>query len=235
MTPDVGVKLPRWSDPEGEPRLPPGLTLRLCRLDNDGSIGLAEAAACLSADEAERAAGFRFIRDRERFIRARGFLRRELGAALGCLPAEVPLRVTPQGKPVLAEPSAPGFNLSHSAGLAALALNDAGPVGIDLEALELGRGCASLIDSCLTEAEARALQALPPEAREAGFLACWTAKEAAVKLTGTGWAVAPRSVELRLAGGRPVEVLTPPARLRPINLPGYLCHVALPPFAQGRR
>ena len=114
------------------------------------------------------------------------------------------------------------------AGLAVLALNVTGPVGIDLESLVLARGASALSDTCLAPAEKLAREGLPSEEIETRFLAFWTAKEAAVKLTGTGWSVDPRSVVLRLTAGLPDAVLTPPARLIPVPVPGHLCHIALP-------
>lgn len=209
------------------PALPPGLSLRFCALDDDRDIALHDAASSLAHDETGRAATFRFHRDRERFVRARGFLRRELAAVLGGSPAGLTLGKGPHGKPCLVDQPL-GFNLSHSEGLAVLALNVAGPVGIDLESLVLARGVSSLSDTCLTPAEERALERLPAEERETRFLAFWTAKEAAVKLTGTGWTVDPGNVELHLTGGLPDAVTTPPARLIPVPVPGHLCHVALP-------
>ena len=209
------------------PALPPGLSLRFCHLDDDRDIALHSAAAALSQTEADRGAAFRFSRDRERFIRARGFLRRELAAVLGVSPVGLSLGTGPHGKPILANQPL-GFNLSHSAGLAVLALNVTGPVGIDLESLVLARGASALSDTCLAPAEKLAREGLPSEEIETRFLAFWTAKEAAVKLTGTGWSVDPRSVVLRLTAGLPDAVLTPPARLIPVPVPGHLCHIALP-------
>jgi 4'-phosphopantetheinyl transferase len=216
------------------PELPAGLSLRFCALDDDRDIALDHATSLLSQDEADRAAAFRFSRDQARFVRARGFLRRELATVLGSSPVGVALGTGPQGKPCITDHPL-GFNLSHSAGLAVLALNFAGPVGIDLESLAMARGASALSDTCLTPAEALALDPLPAEERETRFLAFWTAKEAAVKLTGTGWTVDPASVALRLTDGLPDAVMTPPARLIPVLVPGYLCHVALPADTKGRR
>lgn len=207
---------------------PSGLSLRFCRLDDDTSIALDDAAASLDDEEIKRAGTFRFRRDHNRFVRARGFLRREISAVLGLAADKLDLRIGPQGKPFLAHSSALGFNLSHSAGLAVLALREEGPVGIDLEALQHGRGCAGLADSCLTPMEVCSLAALPAAARETAFLACWTAKEAAVKLTGTGWSRTPQSVRLNLKAGKPATVLDPPARLLAVSLRAHVCHIALP-------
>lgn len=211
------------------PALPPELSLRLCYLDDDRDIEVRLAASSLATEEADRARGFRFDRDRERFVRARGFLRRELATVLGTSSTGVALRTGPHGKPCLPDHPALGFNLSHSAGLAVLALNVSGPVGVDLESLAFARDCFSLVEICLTPAEAFAVNQLPAKELETRFLAFWTAKEAAVKLTGTGWTVTPKSVQLRLAGGQPVAVVNPPARLLPVLVPGHLCHIALPP------
>ncbi|MCU0826591.1 MAG: 4'-phosphopantetheinyl transferase superfamily protein [Tabrizicola sp.] len=216
------------------PTLPPGLALRICRLDDDGDIALHQAASTLAKVELDRAAAFNFDRDRNRFVRARGFLRREVSAVLGYHPEKLAIRIGPHGKPFVDGHSL-GFNLSHSAGLAVLALNADGPVGVDVESLALVRNTADLCETCLTFAERNALKAAPDASRDSRFLAFWTAKEAAVKLTGTGWSVEPKTVELSLVGGLPMAVQTPPARLISIPVPGHLCYMALPANEEASR
>jgi 4'-phosphopantetheinyl transferase len=206
-----------------------GVALHFCLLDDDATIPLTKAAALLSPLEAARAARLRFDRDRARFIRGRGFLRRVLGDVTGLAPAALPLTTGAHGKPGLDLPAAPGFNLSHSGGLAVLALRAAGPVGIDLEACAPARDHTGLYDTTLAAAEAAQLRALPLALKARAFLACWTAKEAVMKLTGAGLALDPRDIRLRLETGVPRAVLSPAARLFAVPLPDHVCHIALPP------
>ena len=73
--------------------------------------------AWLSPDEKERAARFRFARDRDAYIVARGRLRQILSGYLGRMPTEIRFTYSPTGKPGL-EPGPEAadiqFNLAHS-------------------------------------------------------------------------------------------------------------------------
>ncbi len=194
-----------------------GTEVRFCRIDDDRDIPLDRARGWLSAPEADRADRFRFPRDRDRFVRGRGFLRRELAERLGCDPGAVRLDEGAAGKPFLIG-GGPRFNLSHSGGLAALALCDDRDVGLDIEVegRDVGGigGTGSMIDLCFCAPEAAAIRAAPDP--EACFLRFWTAKEARMKLTGEGMRLEPRSIVLAHRDGRVTGYLrpaVPPAEL----------------------
>lgn len=210
--------------------------LAQCRLDDDHDMPLAEAAKLLSADEAAKAARFHFARDRDRHIRGRGFLRRVLGRSCGQDPARLAFGTGAQGKPFL-QGSTLAFNLSHSQGLAVLALSQSTPLGIDLEFIDRRADIAALARTCLTPAETAVLQALPEAARAARFFAFWTAKEARMKLTGEGLSLLPHQIALDLRDGRPVGYLQPDTPLAQavfldLGDPAAICCLAL---AQGPR
>jgi len=213
-------------------RLPDGVRLALCRIDTEADQPLAEAEGWLSTEERARAARLRGPGLRDRFVRARGFLRRELGAACGLPPGRLPLDAGPGGKPALgAGVAGPAFNLSHCGGLAVLALSQTGPVGIDIEFADRAIDPLALAPAVLTAPETALLAALSPPSRVARFLAFWTAREAFLKLTGAGLRRDPRSVALRLSDGWPVAYADQPARLlRPdIGAAGAICALALGP------
>lgn len=187
---------------------PAGVAVMSCHLGDDRDIALAGAWALLSAQETLRARRFHFDRDRQRYVRARAFLRREVGQATGQSAAGLILAEGPQGKPFL-----PGsdlcFNLSHSSDLAVLALSWSGPLGIDLEFIDRKADIDGLAQTCLTVEEAAVLAALPAAARPQRFFAFWTAKEARMKLTGEGMTLPPRQIALTLVAGLPVGYHTP--------------------------
>ena len=226
--------------PHPDSAIPDAITVAQCHLDDDRDMALAAAWRLLSADEATRARRFHFDRDRDRYARGRGFLRRVLGQICGRSPADLILGTGPQGKPVLQkwaalQERALHFNLSHSQGLAVLAVSDAGPVGIDIEFIDRQVDMAGLVQTCLTAAEAAVLAAVPETARAARFFAFWTAKEARMKLTGEGMSLAPRQIELDLRDGMPVGYLQPKAPAAQavfleLGQPGAICCLAL---AQG--
>lgn len=113
-----------------------------------------------------------------RGMAARVFLRAVLARVTRIRPLDLPLRTGARGKPMLA--TGPQFNLTHSGGLAMIALHPALPVGVDLEQSGRGRAPTGLA-RVLAPAEAAA----PPRA-EADWLRIWVRKEALVKAQGAG-------------------------------------------------
>jgi 4'-phosphopantetheinyl transferase len=110
-----------------------------------------------------------------------------LARYLGVAPAEIELRAGERGKPELADPEAAlRFNLSHSAGLALVAVTDGVEVGVDVEKIKPRRELVSLARRALPAAEAAAVVAEPPAARLAAFHAAWVRHEATVKCFGVG-------------------------------------------------
>jgi 4'-phosphopantetheinyl transferase len=206
-----------------------------CRLDTDADIALDVAYATLSAEERLRAASFLFERDRQRFIRAHGYLRQRLGAFIQLAPSVVPLATREGGKPFVNGHDV-NFNLSHSGARAVVAVTRGSDIGIDLETIDrfdsIDDELDGLAQSCLTDEEQVALAAVPSARRVRRFLAYWTAKEARMKLTGEGMALEPHTIALKLSRGRPVGYLRPrgpKAGLRFLSLsdPDTICCLAV--------
>jgi 4'-phosphopantetheinyl transferase len=119
---------------------------------------------------------------------ARAALRTILAGYLG--EPEPDLAPGPNGKPGLAKAAERlSFNLSHSGGLALVAVvpGDA-EVGVDVERLRPRRDLARLARRWLPADDAAAVAAAPAAEREAAFYAAWTRHEARVKCTGAGLA-----------------------------------------------
>src|SRR5438552_1469508 len=95
--------------------------LWLCRLDRDTNATDA-LAALLSAPERARAARFGTDVLRNRWIAGRATLRSLLGAKLGIEPHAVQLRSGRRGRPELATPRNLDFNVSHTQGIAIIAI-----------------------------------------------------------------------------------------------------------------
>jgi len=161
----------------------------------------------LSSDERRRAARFRFSRDRDRFVAARGQLREILARYLGTAPDAVTFAYGPQGKPRLAAHEALGFNLSHSEGQALLAVTRDREVGIDLERIRPDVDCERIAVDFFSTAEAAALMAMPVAARPGAFFACWTRKEAFIKAMGGGLAVPLADFDVSLEPAGPARLL----------------------------
>ena len=185
----------------GQPPLavPPPALVDCFRLDLSHCDG--HDLALLDDTERERAARFRFDRDRVRFVAAHAQARRLLGRHLGLDPEGLRFATTVHGKPILALAAGapPGaqaaegavvFNLTHSGPVGYLAIAGCS-VGIDLEQLRPFDDLQSLIENYCSPAEIAALAGLPPGSRAAGFLRVWTRKEAALKAWGTGIGAVP--------------------------------------------
>lgn len=170
------------------------------------------ATALLSASERERASRYRCAADERRFVFARSLLRLLLGAYVGHDPRALSFDTTctfcdaDHGKPRLLSAGAavPEFSLSYTEGAALLAVARKGRLGADVEAAGARHDGAGLLGPVATEAEAEALRGLEPAHRGRALLGLWTLKEAALKASGRGLAIDPRSIEIEgIADERP--------------------------------
>jgi 4'-phosphopantetheinyl transferase len=139
-------------------------------------------------------------------LHARWLLRSHLSAYHAAPPASWRFVHAVHGKPALV--AAPGdlrFNLSHTAGLIALAFARGHEVGIDAEYLQ--RPLPKAEDLILSAAERCDLEARTPEQRHERFFELWTLKEALGKGTGLGLGAA--LDELTITGSGPYHLSTP--------------------------
>lgn len=148
----------------------------------------------LDADERARAGRFAFHRDRDPWVAAHAWMRRELADVVGVDPSALLIDRT-RDKPRLAH--GPPFNLSHTLTTGALAVcagsegDEDLEVGVDVEAVPttVDRDAAALV---LGPRELLACDTGGPEA----FARAWTRKEAWVKASGSGLHDGCRSVDL---------------------------------------
>jgi phosphopantetheinyl transferase len=93
----------------------------------------------------------------------------------------------PGGKPFLVDPpSTLEFNLSHSRGLAVIAVATSHPVGVDLEFQRPVADLLRIAGRVWSPRELEWLEAQPPALREAAFFVGWTRFEARQKTAGQG-------------------------------------------------
>lgn len=143
----------------------------------------------LSTDERERAGRFHFSKDRDRFIVARGMLRRILSRYLNTPPAQLLFSYNKYGKPALHADSvevALRFNLSHSNDVALYALTLGRELGVDVEFLREDFASVEIAERFFSHTEVAMLRALPGTQRTQSFFNCWTRKEAYIKARGEG-------------------------------------------------
>ena len=157
----------------------------------------AHLMACLSPDEIARADRFKFPHLRRRWIAARGGMRVLLGAQAGLAPEALNFGTGDHGKPFLLGLDDPcTFNLSHSDGLAALAISSV-ELGVDVEVI--GRFHEGVARDRFSAPENAALERLPAEHRNAAFYQFWTTKEAVLKALGTGFSRASNSFTIDIS------------------------------------
>jgi 4'-phosphopantetheinyl transferase len=142
-------------------------------------------SACLSADERDRADGFKFERDRIRFVACRSALREVLAEYLGLSPRDVAFSYGSYGKPYI-EGCEIRFNVSHSGDDALIAVTRGREVGIDIERLDARLDPEQLGRRYLTPAEWAFVGNTRSDKRLEAFLGCWTRKEAWAKAVGPG-------------------------------------------------
>jgi 4'-phosphopantetheinyl transferase len=199
-----------WGSPPESPALGAGEAhVWRARLDA-GPHTVAWLAGTLSADERERAARFRFEKDRVSYTVARGVLRAILGRYLNVTPAELRFAYSPHGKPSLdgALRSSPlRFNVSHSHGLALYAFTSGREVGVDVEHVRPDFAGEQIAEHFFSRGEVTSLRGLPREARLAAFFHCWTRKESYIKARGEGLSHPLELFDVSMAPGEPAALL----------------------------
>jgi 4'-phosphopantetheinyl transferase len=148
---------------------------------------IARLNAWLSHEERERIAKFRFLKDRQRFISARGALRVVLASYLDARPVDLAFEYGPFGKPALAGPAATAdvaFSLSHCNDLALIAVASCPQLGIDVEGIREVPELAHIVERYFSNEERTAIKSAATAARSKLFLQLWTRREAAAKARG---------------------------------------------------
>lgn len=144
----------------------------------------------LAPDERARAARFKFGKDADRLIIARGVLRLLIGKFLHLPPERVAFAYSATGKP-----SVEGleFNVSHSGAVILIATHRYS-VGVDVECVDRTIDVADMARLCFTARErALLLNSVSPSEE---FFRLWTRKEAWVKAVGSGLLFPLRDVDV---------------------------------------
>ncbi len=124
-----------------------------------------------------------------RWVAARWALRSVLARYLDTDPAAIALATAARGKPRLAaDPERLRFNLSHSAGMALIAVAVGPEVGVDVELIKPGRDFLTLAERSLEPDAVEPIRAASAEHRTGAFYAAWTRHEALAKCDGGGLA-----------------------------------------------
>ena len=163
------------------------LELWWCSLARDAGA-MPALWATLSPEEIERANRYGTDALRDRYVAGRAALRATLAQRLGIEPAEVVIRRGPRGRPMLDPAGQLDFNVTHTRGIALIALLERPGfrVGVDIEAVDRTLAHDGLARKFLTARERETIAGLDDDARRRAFLRLWTCKEAMSKATGDG-------------------------------------------------
>lgn len=175
-----------------DPPEPDAGEVHLWRLDLETrEPGAASAESLLSRDERGRAERLRISAARLRWIAARGGLRQLLGRYLATEPSDIRFTYGQLGKPHLAGASAPPlrFNLSHSDGIALIAVTLQREVGVDVERVRADFPHLRVARRVFSPEDAASLGTIPPGELPRAFFTAWVHREACLKAHGLGvWA-----------------------------------------------
>jgi 4'-phosphopantetheinyl transferase len=155
-------------------------------LDGVPADAAATMTGLLSADERARAERFRFERHRLMYVNTHAALRLLLARYLHASPKSLAIVLDRNGRPVLADFARLHFNLTHSGGIALVAVSCVAPVGIDVEQIRDVLDFAAIARRYFASGEFENLLELAPAERLRGFFVTWTRKEAYVKALGLG-------------------------------------------------
>jgi 4'-phosphopantetheinyl transferase len=149
----------------------------------------------LSAGEKARAAGFRFYRDRSRFVLMHGILRLVLSGRLGIPAGKIDFTEGEYGKPGAA--GGFEFNISYSGDVGLIAVTRV-PVGVDVEMVDPEKITPEMIVEVFSSNERESFFGDASLDVTDSFFRGWVRKESVIKSMGTGVSFPLQLVESRL-------------------------------------
>jgi len=131
----------------------------------------------LCKDELNRAQKFRFVKDKNAYIAARG---------LDLDPQEIEFEYETYGKPKYKFSTKLQFNVSHSGNMVVIAFLNTFTMGVDVEHIKNDFDTLEIAQNFFSKAEIKALGDFPKELQHQVFFRCWTRKESFIKAKGSG-------------------------------------------------
>lgn len=142
----------------------------------------------LNQEERLRAGKFRFSKDQNCFVIARGVLRILLGKYLSIDPVKIQFKRGHNGKPYVDYEINIQFNVSHSRNMIVLGFVLEHNIGVDIEYALREVEIIKIANLFFAKEEVTALMALEKDYHTQAFYNCWTRKEAFIKAEGSGLA-----------------------------------------------
>jgi 4'-phosphopantetheinyl transferase len=199
--------------------------------------GLSTLRSLLSPDEIARADRFHFSEHRNAFIVNRANLRLLLSHYLAQPADAILFTYGAQGKPEVIDADIHGlhFNLSHTEGLALVAIAHDRRVGIDVESIRPSTDYLEIARRHFSPAEYQQLSTIEAKEQLTAFYRCWTRKEALLKGLGEGLQRSLNEFQVNFLTNEPATVIALAAEpvlyrnwyLHPVDAgPGYIAALA---------
>jgi 4'-phosphopantetheinyl transferase len=211
MTPDLHIEIHPWDGFAGDhavANIPAGVARVWHWPLNVSALQSADLRKVLSPDELERAERYRFDQHRNEFILTRAVLRRVLAPYTAQSPESLSFAYSAQGKPALNNgPPDLRFNVSHTEGLAVLALVRDREIGVDAEKIRPQPDAQKLAKRFFSAEEQRFLGKLSGDELQRAFFRCWTRKEAYIKAKGEGLSIPLHAFDVSLEEDQPAALV----------------------------
>ena len=141
----------------------------------------------LNSSELQRLDSLKNTIAAQQFVASRNLLHNVLSSYIQVSPDILQLATRPGGKPFITNNGHTlEFNLSHSNGIALLAVSQKIPLGIDIELIKSSRQTLNIAARIFSPAEYNRLLKTSPPLQELCFYEMWTEMEARQKAYGSG-------------------------------------------------
>ncbi len=163
----------------------------------------------LNQEEQSRRARFKFARHRHEFLVSRALVRTTLSRYVPAPPKSWEFATNSYGRPEIVAPLGPRtlrFNLSHTRGLAAVAVCWEHDLGVDVETTERSNATTAIARRFFSPAEVADLEQLALDEQRRTFFHYWTLKEAYIKARGMGLAIPLEHFSFKLSAHEPVRI-----------------------------
>jgi 4'-phosphopantetheinyl transferase len=167
---------------------------------------VAEHRSILCESERQRCDRFLFAKDRALYLVAHALVRSALSCYANVAPGAWRFVQNAFGRPEIARgfTNRPiRFSLSHSSGVAIVAVACDRDIGADVEEIRTGTIVDDVTSYAFSARERSAIAAMRDPARCRRFFEHWTLKEAYIKAIGTGLSTPPDRVEFTWSAGAP--------------------------------
>lgn len=140
----------------------------------------------LSPFEINKAAKFRFKKDRKTSIFTRGALRMLSSSYLNLDANKIDFKYGEYGKPQYGFDTSINFNVSHSGSYIVIAFVKNSDIGVDIEKIKIDFDLLKIADNFFSADEVDTLRRLSKNEQVCGFYRCWTRKESFIKAKSLG-------------------------------------------------